>query len=83
MQGACCMMLGDVATWIAMMAQVEQWERAVTLEMKTNFLGAARCDLWCEGWVVKAGRRSVFCQAATRDAEGRQVAHHTVTYLLP
>src|ERR1044072_7550837 len=60
LQGACSMMLGDVATWIALMTVTEDGERAVTLEMKTNFLAPASTDLYCEGRVIRAGRRTVF-----------------------
>jgi uncharacterized protein (TIGR00369 family) len=77
------MMLGDVATWIALMTVTENGEKAVTLEMETNFLAPASTDLHCEGRVIKAGRRTVFCEATTRDDRDRQVAHHTVTCILP
>jgi len=83
LQGACSMMLGDVATWIALMSVAEDGQKAVTLEMKTNFLAPASTDLHCEGRVIKAGRRTVFCDATTHDDDGRQVAHHTVTYMIP
>ena len=82
LQGACCMMLGDVATWLAMMTAIDGAETAVTLEMKTNFLGPGLGDLRCVGRVIKAGRRTVFCEASTGGATGKQVAFHTITYLM-
>jgi acyl-coenzyme A thioesterase PaaI-like protein len=76
------MMLGDVATWLAMMTAIDGAETALTLEMKTNFLGPGVDDLRCVGRVVKSGRRTVFCEANTRGATGKPVAFHTITYLM-
>jgi uncharacterized protein (TIGR00369 family) len=83
LQGGCCMTLADVAFWIALLSVTGPDDPAVTLEMKTNFLGAARGDLVCDARVIKAGRQIVYGEAETRQNVEELVAHHTVTYLRP
>jgi uncharacterized protein (TIGR00369 family) len=83
LQGGCCMTLADVTFWIALMTVRGTDDPAVTLEMKTNFLGAATGDLRCTARLVSNGRRVVFGTAETLDPDSRLVAHHTVTYLRP
>ncbi|MDQ6898021.1 MAG: PaaI family thioesterase [Candidatus Dormibacteraeota bacterium] len=83
LQGGCCMTLADVGFWIALLAVGGKNDPAMTLEMKTNFLGAARGDLVCDARVIRAGRQVVFGDAETRGEAGQLVAHHTVTYLRP
>jgi uncharacterized protein (TIGR00369 family) len=75
------MTLADVAFWIALLSLTGPGDPAVTLEMKTNFLGAARGDLVCDARVIKAGRQIVYGEAETRREAEELVAHHTVTYL--
>lgn len=82
LQGGCCMALADVAFWIALMTVHGVDDPAVTLEMKTNFLAAARGDLTCTARLVSDGRTVAFGTAETV-ADSRIIAHHTVTCLRP
>ncbi|RBB94419.1 PaaI family thioesterase, partial [Pseudomonas sp. MWU12-2115] len=54
---------------------------AVTMEMKSNFLRAARTDLSCKAEVMTAGRRILYGTATITDSEGKIVSHHTLTYI--
>lgn len=81
LQGGCCMTLADVAFWLATMTITGMDTPAVTLEMKTNFLRAASGDLQCSSKVILAGRRVMYGDARTCAADGKIVAHHTLTYL--
>lgn len=76
------MALADVAFWIALMTVHGVDDPAVTLEMKTNFLAAARSDLMCTARLVSDGRTVAFGTAETV-ADSRIIAHHTLTYLRP
>ncbi len=83
LQGGCAMTLADVACWLAILSLSGPDDPAVTLGMTTTFLGAARSELSCESSVVHHGRRVLQGTAATEDADGRLVAHHSLTYLRP
>ncbi|KUM03700.1 PaaI family thioesterase [Chromobacterium subtsugae] len=80
-QGGSMMTLADVAFWLALMTVAGVDTPAVTLEMKTNFLRAARTDLSCEAEVMTAGRRILYGTATITDSEGKIVSHHTLTYI--
>lgn len=81
LQGGCYMTLADVAFWLAAMTITGLGTPAVTLEMKTNFLRAASGDLECNSKVILTGRRVLYGDAYTFTADGKIVAHHTLTYL--
>ncbi|CAN5193713.1 hypothetical protein BH18CHL2_BH18CHL2_11120 [soil metagenome] len=83
LQGGASMALADVAFWLALMTKTGEERMALTLEMKTSFLRAARSDLLCDARVLKAGRRIVYGVASTMDTGGELVAHHTLTYMRP
>ncbi len=83
LQGGCAMMLADVTCWIAILSALGPEEPAVTVNMTTAFLGAARSDLTCESSLTRTGRRTIYGTATVTDAAGRQVSHHTLTYLRP
>jgi uncharacterized protein (TIGR00369 family) len=83
LQGGCCMALADVTFWIALMTVHGVDDPAVTLEMKTNFLGGATGDLTCTARLVSNGHMVAFGTAETADADSRIIAHHTLTYLRP
>ncbi|WP_441344461.1 hypothetical protein [Pseudomonas sp. MWU12-2115] len=51
------------------------------MEMKSNFLRAARTDLSCKAEVMTAGRRILYGTATITDSEGKIVSHHTLTYI--
>ncbi len=53
----------------------------LTVSMTVDYLGALRqTDAIAEGWVEKRGRRTVFCRAEVRGADGAQVARATLIY---
>jgi uncharacterized protein (TIGR00369 family) len=81
LQGGCCMTLADVAFWLATMTITGTDTPAVTLEMKTNFLRSASSDLECSSKVILTGRRVLYGDAFTYAADGKIIAHHTLTYL--
>jgi acyl-coenzyme A thioesterase PaaI-like protein len=57
---------------------------AVTVEMKTNFLRAARQeDFRCSARVLKLGKRLVYGVAECTNLRGDLLTHHTLTYLRP
>ncbi len=83
LQGGCAMGLADVTFWLALMSLVGEETMALTVEMKTNFLHGAKGDLRCEAQVLKLGRRLVYGDASTTDADENLIAHHTLTYMRP
>ena len=46
----------------------------VTIDMQTSFLSAGRGELMAEGWVLRAGRSLLFCEAEVRNETGDLVA---------
>jgi uncharacterized protein (TIGR00369 family) len=81
LQGGCLVTLADVAFWLALLARFPSDSRAVTLEMKTNFLRAATGDVTAHAQLLKTGSRVVFGTVTSHGKGGEIVAHHTVTYL--
>ncbi len=71
----------DGAMWLAILTQLGIEDGSVTAEMKTNFLSAARReDFWCSAKILKLGRRLIFGVAECKTADGKLLAHHTLTY---
>jgi uncharacterized protein (TIGR00369 family) len=83
LQGGCAMTLADVTFWLALVAEDPACAAAVTLEQSSTFLGAARTDLVCAAELLRGGRTVLYGTAEVRDAGGRLVGHHTLTYLRP
>ena len=82
--GPVFMAAADVTVWLAIMTQTGIIDRLVTVEMKTNFLNAARAeDVVCTAKVLKLGRRLIFGTAECANSAGRLLTHHTVTYSRP
>lgn len=80
--GPVFMAAADVTMWLAIMTQTGIIDRLVTVEMKTNFLNAARAeDVVCTATVLKLGRRLIYGTAECRNSAGRLLTHHTVTYI--
>jgi uncharacterized protein (TIGR00369 family) len=83
--GPVLMAAADAAMWAAIVTRLG-WAAAaaVTVEMKTNFLTAAkREEFRCTAKVVKIGSRLIFGTAECVAADGRLLAHHTLTYIRP
>lgn len=54
-----------------------------TIEMSVRYLSAVRQeDLVAEGWVVRRGRRVVFCEVDVRTASGVRVATGDLIYIV-
>ncbi|MFB3815580.1 MAG: PaaI family thioesterase [Terriglobales bacterium] len=83
--GPMLMAAADAAMWTAIVSKLgKSAAKAVTAEMKTNFLSAAkREEFWCTAKVLKAGSRLIFGTAECVAKDGRLLAHHTLTYIRP
>ncbi len=78
------MAAADVAMWFAILTRLGMKDDlAVTTEMKTAFLRAARGeDFRCRATVLKLGKRLVYGVAACLGTRG-VLTHHTLTYIRP
>ncbi len=82
--GPLYMCAADCAMWFAIMTQLGKTIGAVTVEMKTSFLRAARAeDVLCAARVLKMGRRLVYGVAESTNTRGELLTHHTLTYIRP
>jgi uncharacterized protein (TIGR00369 family) len=83
--GVVFMAAADVAFWLAVISRLgREGEMAVTSDLGTAFLGAARGQGFrCQATVLKLGRRLVYGTAECRDPDGRLLTHHTITYVRP
>ncbi|MEO7021831.1 MAG: PaaI family thioesterase [Ktedonobacteraceae bacterium] len=80
--GPTYMAAADAAVWFAIMTRLGKDDPAVTAEMKTNFLGAAREEpFFCTARILKWGRRLIYAVVECTNAQGKLLAHHTVTYI--
>jgi uncharacterized protein (TIGR00369 family) len=80
LHGSSYEVVADVSAWLAIMTLTGEEPMAVTIEMKTSFLRAATSSITAEANVLRLGRRVAFITATTVDAEGRPVAHSTLSY---
>src|SRR5208282_912843 len=72
----------DVAMWLAIATRIGTHERAVTVEMKTNFLRSARKEgFLCRARVMKLGRQLVYGTAESYTPGRGVLSHHTLTYI--
>jgi uncharacterized protein (TIGR00369 family) len=81
--GPIFMAAADVAMWLAIATRLGTDEDCVTVEMKSNFLSAAREDFLCIARVLKLGKRIVYGTAECKTREGKLLTHHTLTYIRP
>lgn len=80
--GQVFMAAADVAMWLAIKTKLGMEDASVTVEMKTNFLSNVRkADFRCTAKVLKLGRRLIYGVAESTDANGKLLAHHTLTYI--
>jgi uncharacterized protein (TIGR00369 family) len=71
----------DCAMWLAIKRLIGVDQDAVTAELNTAFLNAARRQtVYCTARVLKMGKRSIFGTAECHDGKGRLFTHHTLTY---
>jgi uncharacterized protein (TIGR00369 family) len=72
----------DVAFWLAIATRLGTAERAVTVEMKTNFLRSARKEgFLCRARILKLGRLLVYGTAECYTPGRGLLSHHTLTYI--
>ena len=72
----------DVAMWLAIATRLGIHERAVTVEMKTNFLRkAAREGFQCRARILKLGRQLIYGTAECFTLRRGLLSHHTLTYI--
>ena len=80
--GQVFMAAADVAMWLAIMTRLGMGESAVTVELKTNFLGAAqREEIVCHAKILKLGQRLIYGVAECLNGKGNLLTHHTISYM--
>jgi uncharacterized protein (TIGR00369 family) len=79
--GPVFMAAADAAMWLAILSRLGVEDGAVTVELDSAFLSAAREeDFTCTARVLKWGRRLIYGVADCVAADGRVLAHHTLWY---
>ncbi len=79
--GPAFMAAADCAMWLAIKRHIGVEHDAVTSELNTAFLNAARRQtVYCTARVLKLGKRIIYGTAECHDGKGRIFTHHTVTY---
>ena len=79
--GPALMTAADCAMWLAIKRQIGLEHDAVTSELNTAFLNAARREtVYCTARVLKLGKRMIYGVAECHDRAGKLFTHHTVTY---
>jgi uncharacterized protein (TIGR00369 family) len=79
--GPAFMAAADCAMWLAIKRHIGLEHDAVTLELNTAFLNAARKQtVYCTARVLKLGKRIAYGSAECHDRRGKIFTHHTVTY---
>ena len=79
--GPAFMAAADCAMWLAIKRHIGIEHDAVTSELNTAFLNAARREtVYCTARVLKLGKRIIYGIAECHDRAGKLFTHHTVTY---
>lgn len=83
--GPVFMAAADCAMWFAIMTRLglEEANRSVTIEMKTNFLSGGKEAFLCSARVLKLGKQLIYGVAECVDSKGKLLTHHTLTYIRP
>lgn len=80
--GPALMAAADCAMWLAIKRHIGVEHDAVTSELNTAFLNAARREtVYCTARVLKLGKRIIYGSAECHDRRGKLFTHHTVTYV--
>jgi len=78
--GPAFMAAADCAMWLAIKRHIGMQHDAVTSELNTAFLNAARREtVYCTARVLKLGKRIIYGVAECHDRAGKLFTHHTVT----
>jgi len=79
--GPAFMAAADCAMWLAIKRHIGIEHDAVTSELNTAFLNAARREtVYCTARILKLGKRIIYGVAECHDRRGRIFTHHSVTY---
>jgi len=79
--GPALMAAADCAMWLAIKRRIGIEHDAVTCELNTAFLNAARREtVYCTARVLKLGKRIIYGVAECHDRAGKLFSHHTLTY---
>ena len=79
--GPALMAAADCAMWLAIKRRLGMQVDAVTAELNSAFLNAARREtVYCTARILKLGKRSIYGVAECHARDGRLFSHHTVTY---
>ena len=82
--GPALMAAADCAMWLAIKARLGVEHDALTSELNTAFLNAAKGEhVYCTARILKFGRRRVWGVAQCHAKSGSLFSHHTVTYIRP
>ena len=80
--GPAFMAAADCAMWLAIKRHIGIEHDAVTSELNTAFLNAARREtVYCTARVLKLGKRIIYGSAECHDRRGKLFTHHTVSYV--
>jgi len=80
--GPALMAAADCAMWLAIKARIGIEKDALTSELNTAFLNAAKGGhVYCTARILKFGRRSIYGTAECHSKSGQIYSHHTVTYM--
>ena len=80
--GPAFMAAADCAMWLAIKRHIGIANDAVTSELNTAFLNAARREtVYCTARVLKLGKRIIYGVAECHDRRGKIFTHHSVTYV--
>jgi acyl-coenzyme A thioesterase PaaI-like protein len=72
----------DVAMWLVIKARLGMAHDALTSDLNTVFLAAAKAKtVYCTARILKAGTRRFFGTAECHDSAGKVFTHHTLTYV--
>jgi uncharacterized protein (TIGR00369 family) len=79
--GPAFMAAADCAMWLAIKRHIGIAHDAVTSELNTAFLNAARREtVYCTARILKLGKRVIYGVAECHDRSGKIFTHHSVTY---
>jgi uncharacterized protein (TIGR00369 family) len=80
--GGVIMTVLDIAMACAACTLVENNRGAITVEMKTSFIGVCKGTITAEGKCVHLGSSVAFCEGEVRDADGKVVAKASGTFMV-
>jgi uncharacterized protein (TIGR00369 family) len=80
--GGVIMTLLDIAMAVAARSADPKALGAITVEMKTSFIGTCAGTLVAEGRCIHFGRSVAFCEAEAREASGTVVARASGTFMV-